>query len=222
LLDASTEDRANAQQARQSGRIFLAQLRKRAFKLGVPEVDMRQRHGTLAETLSEQAARVRLIVLGRRGASATHTHKDLGRHVEHMVRALHKPILTVTDSFTEPTRVMFAFDGSSVTRRGIETVANSPLLQGLPIHLQMCGTSSKERTNQLEAAQSKLRTAGFEVTSNLQAGEPQTVILQVLQDQQANLLVMGAYTHSPWRSWLMGSNTNTLLRASPVATLLLR
>jgi nucleotide-binding universal stress UspA family protein len=222
LQQLSEEDRANAQQARQSGRVFLARLRKRTLNHGVPEVDMRQRHGTLAETLSEQESRVRLIVLGRRGESAVQTYKDLGRHVEHMVRALHKPILTVTDTFTEPTRIVFAFDGSAVTRRGIDTVATSPLLKGLPIHLQMCGAPSKESSTQLEAAQSKLRMAGFEVTSNLQVGDPKTVIPQVLQNQQANLLVMGAYTHSPWRSLLMGSKTNSLLRASPVATLLLR
>jgi hypothetical protein len=47
--------------------------------------------------------------------SAEHhgTQRDLGRNVERVVRALHKPILTVTADFKEPQRVMIAFDGGA-------------------------------------------------------------------------------------------------------------
>ncbi len=222
LKQLSDDDRAKAQQARQTGRAFLAELRQIALAQGMSEVDTRQRNGSLHDTLSEQSEHVRLVVMGRRGQSATLTQKDLGRHVEHMVRAVHKPILTVTDAFTPPTRAVFAFDGSSVTRKGIETIATSPLLQGLPIHLQMCGAPSKDRTAQLDAAAAKLQEAGFEVTTHLQDGDPETVIGKAIADHRADLLIMGAYTHSPLRSLFFGSNTNALLRASRVATLLLR
>lgn len=52
-------------------------------------------------------AEVRLFVLGRRGESAETTHRDLGRNLERMVRALNRPILAVTDDFREPQRVIF-------------------------------------------------------------------------------------------------------------------
>jgi nucleotide-binding universal stress UspA family protein len=222
LKQLSEEDRAKAIEARQAGRLFLSALRQRALGHGLTEVDIRQRQGGLHETLSEQAAHVRLIVLGRRGQSAALTQKALGRHVEHIVRAVHKPILAVTDAFSAPERVVFAFDGSSVTRKGIHTIAASPLLTGLPIHLQMSGAPSKERRNQLAAAQRKLQDAGFEVSTDLQQGDPVTVIAKAVEDQKANLLIMGAYTQSPWRSLFFGSNTNALLQASRVTALLLR
>jgi hypothetical protein len=63
---------------------------------------MRQRYGELVATLVEQEQDVRLIVLGRRGASAETSGRDIGRHVEQTVRALHKPILAVTDVFKPP------------------------------------------------------------------------------------------------------------------------
>jgi nucleotide-binding universal stress UspA family protein len=72
--------------------------------------DMRQRYGDLEETLVEQEDGA-LFVLGRRGESAETTQRDLGRNVERMVRALQQPILAVTEEFTEPQRVMIAFDG---------------------------------------------------------------------------------------------------------------
>lgn len=55
------------------------------------------------------------------------TRAKLGSHVEHMVRALHKPILAVTQVFKMPERIMIAFDGGTVTRRGVQMVASSPL-----------------------------------------------------------------------------------------------
>jgi nucleotide-binding universal stress UspA family protein len=48
------------------------------------------------------------------------------------------------------------------------------------------------------------------------------VIAQAIKDHGIDLLVMGAYSHAPWRKWLFGSHTNELLRAVEVPTLLLR
>lgn len=128
----SAQDEARTKNAREQGRIFLHRLRERAVAAGAALVDVRQRHGELEETLTEQSEGVRLLVLGRRGEAAEMTQRDLGRNVERVVRALHKPILTVTEDFKEPQRVMIAFDGGIVTRRGVEMVASSPLFRGLP------------------------------------------------------------------------------------------
>lgn len=142
LTKLSADDEARTKNAREQGRIFLNRLRERAFASGAALVDVRQRHGELEETLAEQAEGVRLLVLGRRGEAAETTQRDLGRNVEHVVRAVHKPILTVTAGFKEPQRVMIAFDGGNVTRRGVEMVAGSPLFRGLPIYLLMSGKES--------------------------------------------------------------------------------
>ena len=123
LTKLSEEDEARSRNAREHGRIFLNRLRERAVAAGAALVDVRQRHGELEETLVEQAEGVRLLVLGRRGESADTTQRDLGRKVERVVRALNRPILTVTEDFHEPQRVMIAFDGGTVTRRGVEMVA---------------------------------------------------------------------------------------------------
>lgn len=48
-------------------------------------------------------------------------------------RAVKRPVLVTTETYREPTRVPFAFDGSGVTRKGVEMLADSPLLKGLPL-----------------------------------------------------------------------------------------
>jgi nucleotide-binding universal stress UspA family protein len=223
LLDKlSAEDEQRARDARERGRQFLGRLRERATAAGVAEVDIRQRHGELAETLLEQEAAVRLIVLGRRGASAETTHRDLGRNVERVVRALHRPILTVTENFREPRRVMFAFDGGAVTRRGVDVVAGSPLFRGLPILLFMSGRAGADARKKLDAARDRLEAGGLDVEVELQPGDAETVIASKVREREIDLLIMGAFGHSVLRSLLFGSKTADLLRSSTIPTLLLR
>lgn len=223
LLETLSEQDASASKmAREHGRIFLNRLRERAMAAGVRAPDMRQRHGGLVETLEAQQDDVRLFVLGRRGASAELTQRDLGRNVEQVVRALGKPILTVTDEFREPRQVMIAFDGSAVTREGVKMVASSPLFRGIPCHLVMAGEPGGDASRQLGWAKATLEAAGFEAPTETIAGDPEQVIAQAILEREIDMLIMGAYTHSPLRSLFFGSRTSDLLRAATIPTLLLR
>lgn len=222
LNELSTQDESRSKEARERGRIFLNRLRERAVEAGIDSPDVRQRYGVLVETLAEQEDGVRLFVLGRRGESAEATQRDLGRNVERVVRALKKPILAVTEGFTEPQRVMIAFDGGIVTRRGVEMVAQSPLFRGLPIHLLMSGKESQNASKQLEWAKTTLKAAKFDVSAALIPGDAERVIATTVLEQQIDMIIMGAYSHSPLRSLLFGSKTSDLLRSAKTPTLLLR
>jgi nucleotide-binding universal stress UspA family protein len=222
LTTLSEQDARRSREARERGRRFLNRLRERAISAGAEPTDMRQRHGELQETLTEQEGAVRLYVLGRRGRAAETTQRDLGRNVERVVRALRQPILAVTDGFREPRSALIAFDGSAITRRGVDMVAASPLFLGMPIHLLMSGTPRRDGQKQLDAAARRLTDAGFECTAALVPGDAESIIARELRARDIDMLVMGAYGHSPLRSLLFGSKTSDLLRSSPVPTLLLR
>jgi len=222
LHDLSDKDAALARAKREQGRVFLNRLRERALAAGAPSADMRQRHGALDDTLAEQEDGVRLFVFGRRGASAETTQRDLGRNVERVVRAIHKPILTVTEGFKEPERVMLAYDGTAVTRKGVDMIANSPLFKGLPIHIVMAGKESADGPKQLAWAKDTLAAAGFEVVAEILPGDPEAVIAREVKARDIDMLLMGAYAHSPLRALIFGSKTTDLLRAATIPTLLLR
>ncbi|MDP3169509.1 MAG: universal stress protein [Polaromonas sp.] len=224
LLNQLTEDEASvAIREREQGRIFLNRLRLRAQASGVAQTDMRQRHGSLVETLTEQQADVRLVVMGRRGESSSTTLRDLGRNVERVVRAMERPILTVTDNFQPPAKVLIAFDGGSAARHGVEMVAASPLFKGIPCHLLMVGKEGHaEASKQLQMAQAALVASGMDTVAAQVMGDPETAVAHYIKEQQIDMLIMGAYTHSPLRSLFTGSRTSELLRAAKVPTLLLR
>lgn len=222
LAQLSSEEESRSKAVREQGRLFLNALRERAVAAGVPQVDTRQRYGNLEETLAAQEINVRLLVLGRRGETGESDARALGSNVERMVRALRKPILTVTAAFAEPRRVLFAFDGGATARRGIEMVAASPLLRGLPLHLLMSGKESRDGRRQLDWAKASLDAAGFETATALVPGDAEAVIPRAVHDQDIDLLIMGAYSHSPLRTLVFGSKTSDLLRAATIPTLLLR
>lgn len=222
LTQLSTADELRTRAAREAGRLFLNRLRAHALAAGATPVDTRLRHGEVEETLSEQQAGTRLFVLGRAGASSSTGGAELGKHLEWVVRSVNLPVLVAAPVYAEPSRVLFAFDGSSVTRRGVAMLAASPLLKGLPIHLLMSGTTNAQAQAQLASAVQTLTDAGLPATFALVPGQPQEVIAAALKDPAFNLLVMGAYSHSPLRNLFVGSKTSELLRSARVATLLLR
>jgi nucleotide-binding universal stress UspA family protein len=222
LKQLTEEEQVRTKAERERGRMFLNRLRERALAAGAESVDVRQRHGELVNTLVDQERDVRLIVLGRRGASAESSGRDIGRHVERVVRSLHKPILTVTDAFKPPQRVLIAFDGSGVTRRGVDLVASSPLFLRLQVHLLMSGKASADADKKLQEARTTLESRGMDVVASYLPGDAETVIAQTVRDRAVDLLIMGAYSHSPLQTLLFGSKTTDLLRSSTIPTLLLR
>ena len=158
LTQLSQEDALRTRAARETGRVFLNRWRERAMAAGVATVDTRLRHGDVEETLAEQQDGTRLLVLGRAGASTNATtntttnatgQPGLGKHLTWVIRSVKRPVLVVTQAYTEPSRVLFAFDGSAVTRKGVEMLAASPLLKGLPIHLLMSGADTPQNQRPL-------------------------------------------------------------------------
>ncbi|MGB0407038.1 MAG: universal stress protein [Pseudomonadales bacterium] len=222
LTTLTEEDESRSKTAREQGRRFLARLRGRAIHAGMEHTDVRQRHGALADTLAEQERDARLFVLGRRGEAAEHTQRDLGRSVEWVVRRLKRPILAVTEDFRPPQRALLAFDGSPMTRRGVNLIAKSPLLRGLPMDILVSGKGKGEGLRHLPWAQKTLEQAGYAVEALQIPGDPERVIAETVQTREADLLIMGAYGHSPLRSLIFGSKTSDLLRSATLPTLLLR
>lgn len=64
--------------------------------------------------------------------------------------------------------------------------------------------------------------AGFEVVADILPGDPETVIAREVTARNIDMLLMGAYAHSPLRALIFGSKTADLLRTATIPTLLLR
>jgi nucleotide-binding universal stress UspA family protein len=222
LEELAALDEQRGKLAQEQGRQILAAARERARTAGVAAPEGLQRHGGLVETLTELEAGVRLLVLGKRGESAEFAAEHIGSHLERVIRAMSRPILVTTETFRAPRRIMLAFDGSATTRKGVEMVAGSPLFRGLPCHLVMVGADTADARAQLARARQTLENAGFETPASILPGEPESVLAGYRQENDIDLMIMGAYGHSRMRQLFVGSTTTAMIRNSSVPLLLLR
>lgn len=185
-------------------------------------IETRQRHGDLVDALEALEPETRMFVVGKRGVDTESEHGRLGSHLEQILRTLHRPVLIAQQTFAPPRRFLFAHDGSETARRGVEMVAQSPLLRGIPCHIVTAGSDPKRAHPALEEAKAVFANADFDVTTAVVPGEPQTVLPQYLADHDLDLLIMGAYGHSRVHRFFLGSTTSEMIARCTVSLMVLR
>lgn len=218
LAELAALDAKRARLDLEQGRLLLNAARQRLEYQGLKQVQICQRHGSLVETLAEQEASARLVVLGRQGSESQHQLAAIGSQLESVIRTLHRPILVTQSGFQAPRRALLAYDGSPTASKALQMVAASPLLRGVECHLVMIGDDERP----LREAGALLTQAGFQVTTALLGGEVESALIRYVEDHQMELLVMGAYGHSRIRQFLVGSHTTQMLHKSRIPMLLLR
>lgn len=224
LREQLTElDEQRARLAQQHGRELLGAARGQAERLAPnTTVSTALRHGNLIESLVEREPQARLVVLGKRGESEDETLEHLGGNLERVVRTLHTPILVTPPEFQPPSRLLLAFDGGRTTRKGVEMIAESPLLNGLICHVIMVGAGTDDQRAQLEWALNRLREGEVDAQGTILAGDVDEMLADYADQHRIDLMIMGAYGHSRIRHLLVGSTTTAMLRHARTATLILR
>lgn len=229
-FDASAElteelvalEEATARVARMKGEAILADARRHFAAAGMPEVELLQRHGTLVETLEELEPAAELVVIGKRGEQADFAKGHLGSQVERVIRASVRPVLVASRAFRPVEGFLLACDGGPSATRAVEHALAKPLLRGLHCHLLRAGRLDEKARWFLEETAGRLREGGYGVTTHAVEGSPEIAIAAAIQEHGIDLLVMGAYGHSPIRQFILGSTTTTMVRTCHVPVLMFR
>ncbi|MDX1705363.1 universal stress protein [Pseudidiomarina sp.] len=223
LLEELAElDAQRAKVALKEGHVMLEAAETRAREDGVVNINLRQRHGDLSETLDDMEDEIRLVVLGLHGEDTSDKPQHIGSQLETVIRTLHRPILLTPTEFKAPGSAMLAFDGSATTRKGVEMLAKSPLFKGLPVHVVMIDADTSDNREKLKWAEHQLAENGHQVHIALRAGEVEPTLHTYQAEHGIDIMVMGAYGHSRIRQFLVGSTTTSMLQASKSPMLILR
>ena len=207
-------EEAQGKLARQQGQLLIEAAQARIKDAGIANTTTVHRHGGIVETVIEREADADLVIIGKRGASANFAKGHLGSKVERVVRESIRPVLVASRAFAAPTRALLAFDGGDSARKAADFLATSPLLEGIELHVVAAGHAAKH----LDWAREKL--PGATVTSV--DGSPEDAIPAYAESHKIDLLVMGAYGHSPLRQLVVGSTTTAMIRACHIPVLLFR
>jgi len=223
LLDELAQlDRKRAKLALEHGNHMLDEASHRLQGAGVSEIQKRQRHGDLTESLLAMQEKTRLLVMGLHGESSSDRDQRIGSQLETVIRSMSRPILLVPNEFAVPKSAMLAFDGSATGFRGVEHLAASSVLKGMPLHLVMVGDETPEAMAQLRKAEAMLAPLESDITLAIRSGEVERVLHGYQDEFNIDILVMGAYGHSKIRRFLLGSTTTSMLASSKKPLVILR
>lgn len=222
LADLAELDERRAKLSQQKGRAILEDAKAILTEGGVADVSTRLMNGDIVETLGDFEADAELIVIGKRGEGADFAKMHLGSNLERVVRSSKRPVFVAARGFSEIGTVLVAFDGGPSAMKAVDYVATSPIFAGLSVRLLTVGSENAEPRAKLESAKAKLEAAGLTVTADIQPGQPETIIAEIVEQGGVDLLVMGAYGHSRIRSLFIGSTTSEMIRSCKIPVLLFR
>jgi len=212
-------DEAGAKLAREQGKILLAAAEERLRTARVP-MELCHRHGGIVETVIEREAGADLVVIGKRGASADFAQGHLGSKVERVVRQSVKPVLVASRSFRAIERALIAFDGGPSARKAVSFAATSSLFEHVELHLVIAGADTDKHRNALRWGKEVLGARAKR--AEIIPGEADDVLIADAAQCGADLVIMGAYGHSPLRTLIVGSTTTAVIRGVHLPVLLFR
>ncbi|QFR34686.1 universal stress protein [Ancylobacter sp. TS-1] len=222
LAELAALDEQKAKLAQQRGRIILDQAKSCLTATGVSDVVLKLRNGDLLEALEEFEADAELVVIGKRGEAADFARLHLGSNLERVVRTSQRPVLVASREFSPIESFLVAFDGGSSAGRAVDHIARSALFAGLECRLLHVGTETADMRRRLDEAAAKLKGAGLAARVQIVAGEPATIIPQIVESDGIGLVTMGAYGHSRIRNMIVGSTTVEVVRSCKVPILMFR
>jgi len=177
------------------------------------EVLIYQRHGKLLPAIEHFGETNRVIVMGRRGEDHRNSRLNIGSQIETVARAVHTPVFICSEQF----------DAGETAQKIIKVIQDSPLLRDLAGHIVMIGRHNDAAKERLEEAGRLLKMSGFSVqTHHLPDGVVVDGLLSFQVQNNIDILVIGAYGHSKWQQFFLGSSTTEIIASTFASVILVR
>ncbi|MEO0392202.1 MAG: universal stress protein [Pseudomonadota bacterium] len=222
LEELADLDEQRSRLAQLHGRAILDDAKALVEKAGVTKVTTKLRIEDVIEAVDEIEASADLVVVGKRGETADFAKMQLGSNLERIARHSDRPVFVASRAFKPIKRCLLAYDGGKSAMKAADYIARSPLFQGLACHILIIGADNPENQQRLTDAKALVEAGGHKTTGEIMAGMPEKTIGRVVEEQDFDLVAMGAFGHSRIRHMLMGSTTTAMIRSCLVPVMLFR
>jgi nucleotide-binding universal stress UspA family protein len=174
------------------------------------------RTGIPAEVVSRSAVAHDMIVLARTGYSRIGEGvRKVDSLVPQVIRSSIRPVLVAgmkSSGGKEVCNVLVAFDGSIHAGRALGIAAELGARPGVRTTLVTISYSEDSAQETLAPAEAFLYHHGVTPQKKVAiSSKPSDVICELVSSAQVDILIMGAYGHSPVREMLFGSTTERVL-----------
>jgi nucleotide-binding universal stress UspA family protein len=184
------------------------------FKTGIP-----------GEVIGRTAVAHDIVVVSRTGYSRiADPHESVDALIAPVIRASVRPVLVAGSEFREGSEirnVLVAYDGSSHAARALLVAAELAARPGVSCTLVTIAQSDDMGREVIEPAEAFLFHHGIMPRKQvLISSKPADIICEMVTSGGVDILIMGAYGHSPIREMLFGSTTERVLAHCPANVIL--
>lgn len=203
------------------GKSYIDTLAAECAKAGLV-CDSKLMTGIVSQEIIEQSKSCDLVVMGRHGEHFSWRGPLLGSTEEGVVHGTIRPVLATPGEFHHFTRILMAYDGSRYSSEALTVAADIAKGMRLPVVLLAADHDITRARERISEARRYLEPYRLDVTEQAVIGEPAEEILNGRAKHNCNLIVMGAYGHSPLREFIIGSITARVMRRAPCPVLIYR
>ena len=194
----------------QRGEEILQRLADRCQEAGVPcETELTD--GIVAQVILERAKDADLVVLGRTGEGAQWTGPLLGSVFEAVVRHSPVPVLATHDQVRPIRCILVAYDGSERAKDALNIAARLAASGNRLLLYVTVDDGHRNRGEAYQEAKKILDELGVEHMRLFLKGHPAEKILEAAASQKCDLIVLGAYGHSPFMKVFFGSTVDEVI-----------
>jgi nucleotide-binding universal stress UspA family protein len=199
-------------------------LKRCAQKAGQAKVDFvtAKIAGSPVEVICEQARKVDLIVMGRRGEYARWEGKLMGATLDGAVREANKPILVLPKEHRAIRKMLVAYDRSPQANHALQMAADLAFHLKGPLVVLVVDDDAASGQATIQEAEEYLSPFALKVSSQLSKGRAGEQVLKACQAENIDLVIMGAHGHTRLREALLGSTTEEVLRQTGLPLLMVR
>ncbi len=227
LANMANADAVKSKDAMAAGRQLLATACTRAQQAGVDAVEQQQMHGYWLENMSALSSQAYLWVFNVNHANnplakAEEGFASVGTYAASVIRQLHEPLLITHNQFCDPQNFMLAYDGHKSTNLALQKMLGSGLLNGLHCHLVTVKNTDNQQHEKFVQVVRLMEQHGISVQSSYLEGAVTDSLMDYKMQHKVDMLVMGAFSHSPLWQMFFGSHTLKVLKNADLPLLVLR
>jgi nucleotide-binding universal stress UspA family protein len=188
-----------------------------AFREGVVAegvaMEIRIEEGTPGQTIADLADGYDLLIMGKRGEQAKFGRDLLGSTTEAVVRRASSPVLLVDPDRHALGDFLLLYDGSHAANDALKLAADLASHLGATLRVFTAGDDEAGAGKVQDEARAYL--SGFpDIVTKYRVSSGKAVIaaLEELDEEPADLVVMGKHGHSAFHNLILGSTTEEFMR----------
>ena len=179
--------------------------------------------GGVPESILDRSKTVRFVVLGRRGHGHAQNPDHLGKFFHTIAYHAKCPLWVGGDIDRPLKRILVAYNGGEFANKALqfaEFLQSGIKCETLVMSVEELDDPGHKWAKKVEAKLEECTIKGYRFLRK--EGHPGTKIVQVAEDEQVDLILLGGHHYSAIVEWIVGSNLDYVLRNTSLPILIAR